>query len=82
MCTHPWLLPACAQVVISGGAILPITALLRKVDRLVPLSLATALTAILFGGFVLGRAIMGPLPAPGLSAGPSGPSASIVRGID
>jgi len=70
------------MVIISGVVVLPITAFLRRVDRLAPLSFITALTAIIMLGFVLARCFIlddgESFPASGLSAGPSGDTPAII----
>ena len=60
------------MVLGSGVAVWPVTAFVRRVDRLAILSILTALTALVFLGFVLRRAVMGPLPDIELSPTPTG----------
>ena len=72
------IMPRPAMVLISGAVAWPVTALIRRVDRLAPLSIITALTAVIMLGFVLARAAIGPLPAPNLSPGPTGSIANRV----
>ena len=65
-------------VIIGGVIVLPITAFLRRVDRLAPISLFTAITAIIFLGFIIDDTAREPLPAANLTPGPSGDDASVV----
>jgi len=60
------------MVLGSGVVMWPITAFVRRVDRLTIPSFLTALTALIFLGFVLRRAVMGPLPEIELSPTPTG----------
>jgi len=68
------------SVVAAGLVLLPLTALLRRVDRLAPLSGVTAVTAVVFLGFVVARTATGPgsFPAAGLEAGPCGDKPGII----
>ena len=66
------ILERSTMVILSGVAALPMTAGIRRVERLAPLSIITALTAVVFAGFVVARFAMGPLPTRHIAPGPSG----------
>ena len=68
----PKRLPRAVMVALSGIVMLPITALVRRVDRLAPLSIITSFTAVVMLGFVMGLAATSDVPAPGLTPGPTG----------
>jgi len=70
--------PRSVMVIIGGVVVLPLTALVRRVDRLAPMSLITAITALIFLGFAMAKAAATDLPADGYYPGPSGSKAGTV----
>jgi len=68
------------SVAISGVVVFPLTALLRRVDRLAFLSYVTAGTAIVFLGFVIARTQTGPgkFPSSDLSPFASGDEPAVI----
>ena len=72
------ILERSTMIILSSMVTLPLTAGVRRVERLAPLSILTALTAIVFAGFVVARYAMGPLPDREIAPGASGPKQATV----
>lgn len=65
-------------MLIAAVVLLPLTAVIRRVDRLEPLSFVTAATALIFLGFIIRRSLDGLLPSSQVAPFTSGPDSDTV----